>query len=75
MKDRTLYFEILDQIVEIRSRINPLDAEHRLITKQFDASGDADILKKDVRLQHEIARLLDQIDKKMREAQIIYEKD
>ena len=76
MKDRTSYFEIVDQIVEIRSRIKPLDAEQRLITEQFDAgSGDADILGKDLRLQHEISRLLDQLDKKMREAQIIFEKD
>ncbi len=76
MKDTTLYFHILDQIGEIASRIKQLADEQRLVTEQFNAgSGDAAILKKDSRLQDEIVRLLEQRDKLLHEAQIIFGKD
>ncbi len=38
-------------------------------------TGDADILKKDTRLQDEIAQLDEQRDKLLHEAQIIFGKD
>ncbi len=75
MKDLTLYFHTLDQIGEMASRITQLVGEQRLVTEQFNAgSADADILKKDTRLQDEIARLDEQRHKLLHEAQIIFGK-
>ena len=76
MKDSTLYFHILDQIDEIGSRITLFADEQRLVTEQINAgSRDATILEKDNRLQAEIARLIEQLDKLLHEAQIILGKD
>ena len=76
MKDTTSYFHALDQIGEIASRITQLVGEQRLVTEQYNTgTGDADILKKDTRLQDEIAQLDEQRDKLLHEAQIIFGKD
>ncbi len=65
MKDTTKYFHILDQIDEIVLRIKQLADEQRLVTDE----------KKDNRLQHELVRLLEQRDKLLHEAQIIFGKN
>ena len=65
MKDTTKYFHILDQIDEIVLRIKQLADEQRLVTDEI----------KDNRLQHELVRLLEQRDKLLHEAQIIFGKD